>query len=211
MFELRLIEVEGYAQAIPIVTGMKPGTMTGRVMDDYTIMILCLELLGGSAPRHQWLPQVQQFTEQRGDRWSDDTFDRRRKEMQDNGWIVGGGGQNVPYEFANTEEAWQARDQASGYKRRRPAQTGAPGCTEPGAEQASAEPENPSANHPPAAPLKGGAVPAGGFSGPATTRKAPANQFAGGSRNGGDGLKSVAGNGVDLAGEAIQQLKQPKG
>jgi hypothetical protein len=80
LFELKLIEVEGYAQAIPIVTGIKPGAMATTQLGDYAIMIICLELLDGRAPRNQWLAQVQKFTGQRGDPWSPDTFDRRRKE-----------------------------------------------------------------------------------------------------------------------------------
>jgi hypothetical protein len=137
-------------------------------LDDYATMIMCLELLGSSAPRHQWLAQVQKFTGQRGDPWSDDTFDRRRKEMQDKGWIVGGGGQNLPYEFAATEQAKKARAEASG-------------CTWTPSGAGDQGAEKPSANHPHAAPLQGAAGPAGGFWGPATTRKAPANEFAGGS------------------------------
>ena len=64
MFELQLIEVEGYAQAIPIVTGMKPGVAATRELGDYAIMILCLELLGGSAIRARWFDQVRDFTAQ---------------------------------------------------------------------------------------------------------------------------------------------------
>jgi hypothetical protein len=71
LFEIKLIEVEGYAQAIPIVTGMKPNAVMTGDLGDYAIMIICLELLSGSAPRHQWLDQVQKFTEQRGKPWSD--------------------------------------------------------------------------------------------------------------------------------------------
>jgi hypothetical protein len=74
LFELKLIEVEGYAQAIPIVTGMKPGAVATRELGDYAIMILCLELLGGSAIRARWFDQVRDFTTQRGKPWSDDTF-----------------------------------------------------------------------------------------------------------------------------------------
>jgi hypothetical protein len=202
LFELKLIEVEGYAQTIPIMTGMKPGTVSTRELGDYTIMILCLEFLGGSAIRARWFDQVRDFTAQRGKGWSEDTFDRRRKEMQEKGWIVGGGDQGVPYEFANSKEAKQARAEASG-------------CTWAPSEKGDEGTEKPSANHPHADPIVGSAGPAGGFEGPATTRKAPANNFAGGSSESGNGLNSVASPPINddesgLVSEAIQQLKGGK-
>jgi hypothetical protein len=203
LFELKLIEVEGYAQAIPIVTGMKPGAVATRELGDYAIMILCLELLGGRAIRARWFDQVGDFTAQRdkdGKGWSPDTFDRRRKEMQDRGWIVGGGGQNVPYEFANTEEAKRARAEASG-------------CTWTPSEKGDEGADDPSTNHPHAGPLQGPAASAGGFEGPASTRKAPANGFAAGSSKGGNDSDSVASPPINddesgLVDEAIQHLKK---
>jgi len=198
LFEVKLIEVEGYAQAIPIVTGMKPGVMGGRILDDYAIMILCFELLGGSAIRARWFDQIRDFTGQRGKPWSEDTFDRRRKEMSDKGWIVGGGGQNVPYEFAPTEEAKRARMEASG-------------CTWAPSGKGEEGSEKPSANRPHAAPIEGAAGPAGGFEGPASTRKAPANDFAGGSCQSGNDQNSVAAEpSEDLVADALRHAHAKK-
>ena len=103
---------------------------------------------------------------------------------------------------ANTEEAKRARAEASG-------------CTWTPSEKGDEGADDPSTNHPHAGPLQGPAASAGGFEGPASTRKPPANGLAGGSSESGNELDSVASPPINddesgLANEAMQQLKGGK-
>jgi hypothetical protein len=113
-FEMTLVSLQRYPQPIPIVTGNKPTTTAEAKLleQDLLIMILCLEMLGGSAIRARWLDQVSQFTEQRNPNrnpWSEDTFDRKRQELEAKGWITGGGARGIPYAFANTSDTQRIR------------------------------------------------------------------------------------------------------
>jgi hypothetical protein len=125
--------------------------------------------LGNKATHAQIVKQMQKYATgsdgklKRG--WSEDSIDRMLAKLKERGRIVGGGEQG---EYYSVVQPGAGNGVGSG--------TGAGN---------SKGAENPSANHPPRNPQGGIAGDAGGFEGPATTRKAPANENAGGSRESG--------------------------
>ena len=183
-------------------------------------MVFFLDLLGGKAIRARWHEKVRDFTTKRDsdgkvikDGWSLDTFDRRRKELTDVlGWVVGGGGQNVPYEFADTEVVRQVRARVRakaaeyGVASPKGEQAQDAGCTEP-------QPNWPQPNQPHAGTLVVPAATAASSGGERIAANWPQAAIAASSNAGSNGPDPVVPETAndDLAKAAKAQLQLLKG
>jgi AAA domain len=98
------VKVEGFREEILVATGVEVAATSPQAAQaqtkrdkDLDLMMVTLDLdCGGSATRGAWLAKMQ---EKYGTaNWSEDTFDRKRKVLSQEGSITGGGGiRGEPY------------------------------------------------------------------------------------------------------------------